>query len=129
MFRKSIASSLRQVEAFSNTELDVILSIVGESNWRQLTAGAHCQNEQGQMLTILGFSKNPFSCTSNNYYKLKSEINTQKMFTFGSSSSGSGSEWLYGLYFDSSNPERQEIISVPPREVNPMLDLAEFTTI
>ena len=90
------------------------MTIVNESSPNQIHVGASCANPQNQVFTVIGFSETEYDKAKNKpqEFKFVSDFDPT-----------SEHKIVCGLYYDPSNPERQEIIDCYIRECKFVRDL------
>jgi len=92
------------------------MSIVAESAPNQIHVGAACANARNQVFTVIGFNDKQYSAVKEKPHEISLSLE------FDPQSKRSN---VYGLYYDQSNPERQEIIDCFSHECKFVRDINE----
>ena len=90
------------------------MSIISETSPNQIHVGSACSNPKNQVFTVIGFSDKGYDSSKNRpegmTWDLEFDPTSQK-------------QYIYGLYYDSNSPERQEIIECRSREAKFVRDI------
>ena len=109
--------ALLDLDSLSATDLDTVMSFIPEASFRMMSIGTPCMSNEGKMFCSLGFIQAGDD---------KKMAHRQAMF---SQETKEGlMPHLAGLYYDSTNPERQEVITVRVNEAQPLLDFDQEKT-
>ena len=111
IFSNSIFTALLDLETLSPYDLDTVMSFIPEASFRMMSIGTPCIGNDGKTFCSLGFIQ-----------KGEEEKLAQRQSMFPQMTKENLMPYLSGLYYDSNNPGRQEVVKVRINEALPLLD-------
>ena len=114
IFNDSIFTAFLELESMSLADIDTLMSFIPETCFQTMSIGSACIGNDGKTFNSLGFIKSS---------DVKNEAHRQAIFS--KTSKSCLSPHMSALYFDSTNPGRQDVMQVRLNEAVPLLDLEQ----
>lgn len=109
--------SFLDLDALSTTELDSVMSFIQEATFQMMSVGTPCIGNDGKTFCSLGYIQNGDDEKLAHKQTMLSQVSKDNLMPF-----------LSGLYYDSANPGRQEVVRVRINEAHPLLDFDQEKT-
>ena len=99
IFNDAIFVSFLDLQSMSMAEIDTLMSFIPETSFKMMSIGTPCIGNDGKVFSSLGFVKSS---------DVKNDSHKQALFS--KSSKSCLSSYMSALYYDSTNPGRQDVM-------------------